>query len=72
MVEVGTELGRWSTAAAAPFPGVDISPLTDASLLVNDDIAHPAHEDSALGVPIRGGAEALLVLAGGCVVSGNV
>jgi hypothetical protein len=35
-----------------------MSPLAAASLLVNEEMAHPAHEVSLWGVPIRGTLEA--------------
>ncbi len=52
--------------------GLDcISPLAVASLLVNDEIAQPAHEVSFCGVPMRGTPLAGPVLAGGKAVSGR-
>jgi hypothetical protein len=51
-----------------------MSPLAAANLLVNEEIAHPAHEVSFWGVPIRGAleTEASEELGGGIAVSGSV
>lgn len=49
-----------------------ISPLAVPSLLVKDEMAHPAHEVSFWVVPIRGVPPFVaLALAGGMIESGS-
>jgi hypothetical protein len=47
----GTDDAR---GAVSPLDPARISPLAALSLFVKDEIAHPAHEVSCAGVPIRG------------------
>jgi hypothetical protein len=72
----GTEFGRVLGAedvSAAPV-SVCIWPLTEVSLLVKDDIAHPVHDEaSGCGVPVRETLSAGLVPgACGSRVSGRL
>lgn len=68
----GTELGRGATTGVeAPFVAC-IWPLAEVSVLVKEEIAHPAHEDESVWVvPMRGAVE-VAAPGGGWTVSGNV
>ena len=49
---MGRVLGA-DDASAAPM-SASIWPLTEVNLLVNDDIAHPVHDEASdCGVPVR-------------------
>jgi hypothetical protein len=71
----GTELGRVPGAEeVSPVVSACIWPLTEVNLLVNDDIAHPVHEEpSGCGVPVREIlSDALMLGACGSRVSGRL
>ena len=72
----GTELALVSddVTCGAPLEAVCISPLAAVSLLVKEEIAHPAHEFSVAGLLMRGAAPPLVAVgpAGGSTVSGMV
>lgn len=74
--DVGAEAGREGLATPFAFAGDDeISPAADETLLVNEEIAQPAHEAASLGcgVLIRGvGVADVSVVGGGRTESGMV